>query len=74
MLEFSRDGENFIVKDPAQKISIILDRVGARALARFFMVELNVIEATIQVTPESQKLLSEIDSRFKQMLIQRRGF
>jgi hypothetical protein len=46
----------------------------ARATARFFMVELNVVEAFVQLTPEKQVPLSSIDNKFTEMLRNRRGF
>jgi hypothetical protein len=76
MMEFRREGENFaiIFSHNGEKYEVILDRVMARATARFFMVELNVVEAFVQLTPEKQVPLSSIDNKFTEMLRNRRGF
>ena len=44
MIHFGKNGQNFVIIDTNRAMNLELTRVEAKALARFLMIELNIVE------------------------------
>ena len=65
MINFGRDGTTYVILDVAAGMQIRLDREELKELSRFFLVELNIVDALIS---DGRNLL-DFDSKFRKMVL-----
>lgn len=69
MLKFGKNGQDFVLVDEKTGVQIIFERGAAKALARFLLVELNIVKLE---TNEGLKI-HESDAEFRRLLSLRWG-
>lgn len=68
MIHFGKNGQDYIVIETDKAITLSMTRAEAKALARFIMIELNIIEFYL-----NDGRAGHDDPEFKKMLLEKYG-